>query len=270
MHNPSKVSVIAHVKSDAVSTCQTSFPPTVPSGRCVRPDSHALTKLTDTMAGRLRMTCVYVSTRVWRFRGRAVVLCLEGALATLGYAFSASLLSEVYGPSWARQILATTLLGLAGLRLLSFLFFGTCKLSLRVASIPEFICISKALSTSSLAFYAITRLAVRDVRLPVALFILDWTVSIFLLVGLHFGIRLYNAQRAIGRSGGKRALIIGAGDAGTKVLKELVLDSGSAVLPVGIIDDDPQKRGTTICGVPVLAGRSDRARRVREQEVEEG
>jgi FlaA1/EpsC-like NDP-sugar epimerase len=131
---------------------------------------------------------------------------------------------------------------------------GTCKLSLRAASIPEFICISKAVSTSSLAFYAISRLADRDVRLPAALFILEWTVSIFLLVGLHFGIRLYSAQRAIGRSGGKRALIIGAGDAGTKVLKELVLDSGSAILPVGIIDDDPQKRGTTICGVPVLGG----------------
>jgi len=190
-------------------------------------------------------------------------------LTTLGYAFSASLLAEVYGPSWARQILLRTLLWLAGLRLLSFLFFGTCRLSLRVASVPEFICISKAVSTSSLAFYAITRLTVRDVRLPAALFILDWTVSIVLLVGLHFGIRLYSAQRAIGRSGGKRALIIGAGDAGTKVLKELVLDSGSALLPVGIIDDDPQKKGTTICGVPVLGGLSELASRVREQQVEE-
>jgi len=198
-----------------------------------------------------------------------VVLSLEGMLTTLGYAFSASLLSEVYGPSWARQILLRTLLWLAGLRLLSFLFFGTCRLSLRVASVPEFICISKAVSTSSLAFYAITRLTVRDVRLPAALFILDWTVSIVLLVGLHFGIRLYSAQRAIGRSGGKRALIIGAGDAGTKVLKELVLDSGSALLPVGIIDDDPQKKGTTICGVPVLGGLSELASRVREQQVEE-
>ena len=198
-----------------------------------------------------------------------MVLSLEGMLTTLGYAFSASLLAEVYGPSWARQILLRTLLWLAGLRLLSFLFFGTCRLSLRVASVPEFICISKAVSTSSLAFYAITRLTVRDVRLPAALFILDWTVSIVLLVGLHFGIRLYSAQRAIGRSGGKRALIIGAGDAGTKVLKELVLDSGSALLPVGIIDDDPQKKGTTICGVPVLGGLSELASRVREQQVEE-
>jgi hypothetical protein len=34
------------------------------------------------------------------------------------------------------------------------------------------------------------------------------------------------------------------------VLKELVLDSASAVLPVGLIDDDPEKSGTRICGAP--------------------
>jgi len=215
------------------------------------------------------MTWVSLLTRAWQFRYRAVVLCLEGTLTSLGYAFSASLLSDAYGPSWAWQILPHTLPWLVGLRLLSFLFFGTCKLSLRAASIPEFICISKAVSTSSLAFYAISRLAERDVRLPAALFILEWTVSIFLLVGLHFGIRLYSAQRAIGRSGGKRALIIGAGDAGTKVLKELVLDSRSAVLPVGIIDDDPEKSGTRIYGVPVLGGLQDLARLVRESHAEE-
>lgn len=253
-----------------MSACKTSFPATVASsGSGIRALSRVLPERTHNIPQRLRMKWVSLLTRAWQFRYRAVVLCLEGTLTSFGYAFSASLLSDAYGPSWAWQILPHTLPWLVGLRLLSFLFFGTCKLSLRVASIPEFICISKAVSTSSLAFYAISRLAERDVRLPAALFILDWTVSIFLLVGLHFGIRLYSAQRAIGRSGGKRALIIGAGDAGTKVLKELVLDSGSAILPVGVIDDDPQKRGTTICGVPVLGGLSDLASLVREQQAEE-
>jgi FlaA1/EpsC-like NDP-sugar epimerase len=253
-----------------MSACKTSFPATVASsGSGMRALSRVLPERTPNIPQRLRMTWGSLLTRAWQFRYRAVVLCLEGTLTSLGYAFSASLLADVYGPSWAWQILPHTLPWLVGLRLLSFLFFGTCKVSLRVASIPEFISISKAVTTSSLAFYAITRLAERGVRLPAALFILEWTASIFLLVGLHFGTRLYSAQRAIGRSGGKRALIIGAGDAGTKVLKELVLDSESAVLPVGVIDDDPQKSGTTICGVPVLGGLADFARLVREQQAEE-
>src|SRR6266481_8153276 len=253
-----------------MSACKTSFPGTVASsGSGIQALSRVLPERTPNIPQRSRMTWVSLLTRAWQFRYRAVVLCLEGTLTSLGYAFSASLLSDAYGPSWAWQILPHTLPWVVGLRLLSFLFFGTCRLSLRVASVPEFICISKAVSTSSLAFYAITRLTVRDVRLPAALFILDWTVSIVLLVGLHFGIRLYSAQRAIGRSGGKRALIIGAGDAGTKVLKELVLDSGSAILPVGVIDDDPEKGGMSVSGVPVLGGLQDLTRIVREQHAEE-
>jgi FlaA1/EpsC-like NDP-sugar epimerase len=185
------------------------------------------------------------------------------------YAFSAFLLSELYGLNWAWRILPRTLPWLVGLRLLSFLLLGSCRFSLRVASIPEFISISKAISFSSLAFYAITRFGPLNTRLPVALFILDWTLSIFLLTGFHFGIRLYGAQRAIGRSAGKRALIIGAGDAGTKVLKELVLDATAGIRPVGLVDDDPGKNGTTVCGVPVLGGLSDLARLVREQRAEE-
>jgi FlaA1/EpsC-like NDP-sugar epimerase len=253
-----------------MSACKTSFPPIVVSGgRGIRALSRVLPERTPNIAQRLRMAWVSLLTHAWQFRYRAVVLYLEGTLTSLGYAFSASLLSDVYGPSWAWQVLPHTLPWLVGLRLLSFLFFGTCKLSLRVASIPEFICISKAVSTSSLAFYAIARLAVRDVHLPAALFILDWTVSIFLLAGLHFGIRLYGAQRAIGRSAGKRALIIGAGDAGTKVLKDLVLDATAGIRPIGLVDDDPEKNGTTICGVPVLGSLQDLARLVRESHAEE-
>ena len=251
-----------------MSACKTSLSPTIASSG-IQALSRGLSGRIPNIAQPPRMTWFSLLTRARQLRHRAVVLCLEGTLTSLGYAFSASLLSDVYGLSWAWQILLYTLPWLVGLRLLSFLFFGTCKLSLRVASIPEFICIGQAVSTSSLAFYAITKLAERNVPLPAALFILEWTVSIFLLVGFHFGLRLYSAQRAIGRSGGKRALIIGAGDAGTKVLKELVLDSKSAVLPVGVIDDDPQKRGTTICGVPVLGSLQDLACLVRESHAEE-
>ncbi len=154
------------------------------------------------------------------------------------------------------------------MRLLSFLLAGSCKLSLRAASVPELICITRAVSGSSLAFYAITRFVWLGAHLPAALFILDWTLSIFLLVGLHFGLRVYKAQRAIARSQGKRALIIGAGDAGTSVVRELALDS-AAVLPVGFVDDDPEKRGIRIHGVPVLGGLPDLTGLVRELRAEE-
>lgn len=245
------------------------FLPRMCSGRGSAAASCSEPKRTSNAVQQIRATWTHRLLVCASQRHLVEVLCAEGVLTSVAYTFSVCLLSDVYGPNWARQVLLHTLPWLVGLRLLSFLLMGLCRFSLRAASIPEFICIGKAVSLSSLAFYVYTRFALFNMRLPTALFILDWTLSIFLLVGLHFGLRLYKAQRAIRRSQGKRALIIGAGDAGTNVLKELVLDGTSMVLPVGLIDDDPKKGGRRICGVPVLGGLQDLGRFVREQRAEE-
>ncbi len=271
MRNSASISPVGQTNHAAPGAYKTSFKlPAARGGEAIWTVSRSLLEEALDATHQVRTAWVHRTLgRAWQWRHHVLVLCVEGMLTGFAYVFSAALLSEVRGADWTWRILPLTLPWLVGLRVLSFLLLGSYRFSLRVASIPEFIGIAKAISLSSLAFYVITRFGLMDVRLPAALFILDWTVSIFLLVGLHFGIRLYSAERAIGRSGGKRALIIGAGDAGTKVLKELVLDSTSAVLPVGLIDDDPEKGGMSVSGVPVLGGLQDLTRIVREQHAEE-
>ena len=51
---------------------------------------------------------------------------------------------------------------------------------------------------------------------------------------------------------GKRILIVGAGGAGTTILRELQTTDKLSDIPVGFIDDDPHKIGNTILGVKVL------------------
>lgn len=208
--------------------------------------------------------------RGWRCRRRVAVLGGELALTTCAYAFSAALLSALYGglePTW--RLLLPTLPVLIAARLLSFVVFGSCMLSLQVASVPELICITKATSFGSLLFYAVARFALPEVNLPAALLTLDWTLSMLLLTGFHFGLRVYTAHRAIGRRRGRRALIIGAGEAATSVVRDLVFDTTSEVLPVGLVDDDLQKRGIRIYGVPVLGGVADLACLVKDERVDE-
>ena len=63
-------------------------------------------------------------------------------------------------------------------------------------------------------------------------------------------------------------LILGAGDAGEMILREM--RRGTAYHPVGFIDDDPRKVGRTIHGVTVLGTRQDLPRVIvatRPQEV---
>jgi FlaA1/EpsC-like NDP-sugar epimerase len=55
-------------------------------------------------------------------------------------------------------------------------------------------------------------------------------------------------------------VIVGAGDAGMMLLKELALNSESPCLPVAVVDDDAEKWGRTIHGVPVVGGTDDLAR----------
>ncbi len=54
-----------------------------------------------------------------------------------------------------------------------------------------------------------------------------------------------------GRKGERSVLIVGAGDGGRLVLREIVRNRGLGLQPVGFLDDDPRKRGLRIEGVKV-------------------
>jgi len=55
----------------------------------------------------------------------------------------------------------------------------------------------------------------------------------------------------------KRALIIGAGVAGTRVADQMILTKELDYTPIGFIDDDPKKQNLQILGIPVLGERGD-------------
>lgn len=87
--------------------------------------------------------------------------------------------------------------------------------------------------------------------------------------GLHFGPRMWRIQRAARRKHGKRVVIVGAGDAGMAVLKELALDSSSPSRPVAVVDDDPSKWGRTLYDVPVVGGTKDLAKIAADKKANE-
>ncbi len=55
----------------------------------------------------------------------------------------------------------------------------------------------------------------------------------------------------------RRVLIVGAGDGGRLVLREILRNPALGLNPVGFVDDDPTKRGIRIDGVRVLGGTDD-------------
>ena len=81
----------------------------------------------------------------------------------------------------------------------------------------------------------------------------DMLATIMMLGGLRIVIRLYYEAMGTAEEGRrKRFLIVGAGNAGEALLREILRMSVAQYDVVGFIDDDPNKQGSRIHGIPVL------------------
>lgn len=94
----------------------------------------------------------------------------------------------------------------------------------------------------------------------------------FTLLGIS-GVRLSKRvlQHALGkarRREGRRALIVGAGDAGAQLARAIVAERGSGFCLAGFVDDDQSKRGLSLHGVRVLGARERIPGLIRSQGIE--
>jgi FlaA1/EpsC-like NDP-sugar epimerase len=192
-----------------------------------------------------------------RWNGRGILVCVaELSLAALSFLFATSF----FPPSNAGEMSADLTLIFLPLALvlrgIAFQYFGVCDRSFRHAGLADVIAIGKSIGASSLLLYFVSLIlkARTGMFLSGQLFIGD-TITLFLLLcAFHFGGRIYKYSSDLPANSGidaRRAVIIGAGDAGASVLKELLDAPRCGITPVALVDDDPAKLGTLICGVPV-------------------
>lgn len=90
---------------------------------------------------------------------------------------------------------------------------------------------------------------------PRSTLLIDWLLSLVLVGGSRFSIRvLGETQQASGidYSGVRRVLVIGAGDAGELVVREMQKNSHLKLKPICFLDDDEKKQKQQIHGVPVV------------------
>ncbi len=67
----------------------------------------------------------------------------------------------------------------------------------------------------------------------------------------------------------QNVLIVGAGDTGAALVKQLVDGSSKGVMPIGFVDDDPEKRGAHLYGLKVLGSTDEIPLLVRKYDVHE-
>ena len=117
-------------------------------------------------------------------------------------------------------------------------------------------------------FYVVVHWVFGRQKYPLSIFIIDSLLLIFFMGGSRLARRLYSGIRQVNR--GKQVLIYGAGDAGEMIVRD-IKNHGALYHyhPLAFIDDNANKVGQRIHGVPVLGRRDDMPQILQTHRIDE-
>ncbi|HEX6751239.1 MAG TPA: nucleoside-diphosphate sugar epimerase/dehydratase [Longimicrobium sp.] len=205
-------------------------------------------------------------TLLVRFR-RPVIVALHLALVPLGYYAAFALRFDLVPPAEQTQYFWQTVWIVAGLRVACLAVFGLYHGFWRHVGMRDLLALIKAVTLSSGLFLLLLFLTQRAEGLPRAVLALDWIMAVLLLGGVRFAARGVREWRWRPPPG-KRALIVGAGAAAERLIRECQRSDAADLYPVALVDDDPAKQGMRIHGVAVQGTTAELGRLADKEQVE--
>jgi FlaA1/EpsC-like NDP-sugar epimerase len=119
------------------------------------------------------------------------------------------------------------------------------------ASVGELVSILKAVLIGSTAAFLLVFL-ISGSKVPTSSIAFVLETLLLLMGGSRFVWRLLRDKYLHRKNDQNKALIIGAGDCGTLIAKELKYNTSSTIYPVAFIDDNDRKHKLQILGIPVI------------------
>ena len=110
-------------------------------------------------------------------------------------------------------------------------------------------------------------------RMPVSYYMFGAMIQFVMILGIRFSYRFILLERSkrasyAGKADAKKVMIIGAGAAGQMIIRELMHSNETADNVKCIIDDNPNKWGRDVEGIPVVGGRDEILKSVEKYEIE--
>lgn len=170
-----------------------------------------------------------------------------------------------YFPTYMENIVTFTII-----KLFIFYALGMYKNLWRYASVEEVFQIVLTSVVSNTA--VITYMVFTQQMLPRGVYALAVLLDTVFVGGIRLSVRATRNIRennVFRRKDYKRVLVVGAGQAGALVIKELKSHDTLNSKPVAVVDDDSSKLGAKINGVPVLGNRYELKKIVDSKKIDE-
>lgn len=160
------------------------------------------------------------------------------------------------------------------LKIVIFYFYNAYQGMWRYFIISDFLNIVKAASLSTLILISVVLFAHRFTSVSRSVFIIDWVLTVVFISSLRLSIRLIISLAASyerdtrprngfpffqknGNKDKKNLIIIGAGNLGERIFREINDSFHFRYSVIGFLDDDESKIGRQIHGKPILGKISD-------------
>lgn len=188
----------------------------------------------------------------WR---RPVIVLLDLGLIVLANFLAFWLRFDGAIPGTATKGFLEALPWLVGIRGTAFALFRLNQGLWRYTSVWDFRNIVIGVSISTLAFYGWVHWGMKHIEYPSSIYVIDSIILVCLLTGMRLSVRLLR-ERIIFRHK-RKVLIIGAGDSGERIVREMKTQESYIYQAIGFIDDDESLHNQRIHGVKVLGTRKD-------------
>jgi FlaA1/EpsC-like NDP-sugar epimerase/lipopolysaccharide/colanic/teichoic acid biosynthesis glycosyltransferase len=205
---------------------------------------------------------------VWVVRWRRpMVIALDLGMITLSNYLAFWLRFDGDIPKEEYQLFLQLLPWLIAIRALAFTLFRLNEGLWRYTSLWDLRNIISGVLLSSVGF-AVLVYGIMDLfQYPRSILLIDALLLIGFLTGIRLPFRL--AREGYTSRHKKKVLIIGAGDTGERIVREMKTNRSSMYEPVGFIDDDTTLRKKRIHGVQVCGTRRDLSKVLAAKQAEE-
>ncbi len=204
-------------------------------------------------------------------RRRLLVFGLDVVLIGLAFIFAFLLRFDFTVPPALLPLFRQGLLVSLLIKPLVFLLSGLYRNLWRYASLQDGVEIAKVVTASTVISGFVLMYLRHFAPYPRSIFILDWFLLLAMIMSSRLVWRIYRETVIMPRrnTAGQRTLIVGAGEAGSLLLKEIRRQQDSAFSVVGFVDDDPQKAGMKLHGITVLGTTKELARLISSYSIED-